>query len=53
MMDHFNSILFHKSVPANKQHTYQSITGIWIELIGGWNSEKAKTLRIQYILDSC
>ena len=24
-MEHFNSILFHKSGPANKQHTYQSI----------------------------
>ena len=25
VMGHFNSILFHKSGPANKQHTYQSI----------------------------
>ena len=24
-MEHLNSILFHKSGPANKQHTYQSI----------------------------
>jgi hypothetical protein len=24
-MEHFNSILFHKSGPANKQDTYQSI----------------------------
>jgi len=23
--EHFNSIFFHKSGPANKQHTYQSI----------------------------
>ena len=25
MMEHFNSILFHKSGPANKPHTYQSL----------------------------
>jgi hypothetical protein len=25
VMEHFNSILFHKSGPANRQHTYQSI----------------------------
>jgi hypothetical protein len=24
VMEHFNNILFHKSGPANKQHTYQS-----------------------------
>jgi hypothetical protein len=24
-MEHFNAILFHKSEPANKQHTNQSI----------------------------
>ena len=24
VMEHFSSILFHKSGPANKQHTYQS-----------------------------
>ena len=24
-LEHFNSILFHKSGPANKQHTYKSI----------------------------
>ena len=24
-MEHFNSILSHKSEPTNKQHTYQSI----------------------------
>ena len=26
VMEHFNSILFHKSGPANKQYTYQSIS---------------------------
>ena len=26
VMEHFNKILFHKSGPANKQHTNQSIT---------------------------
>ena len=26
VMEHFNSILFDKSGPANKQHSYQSIT---------------------------
>jgi hypothetical protein len=25
LMEHFNSILFRKSRPANKQHTYQSL----------------------------
>ena len=25
LMEHFNSILFHKSGPANKEHTYQSV----------------------------
>jgi hypothetical protein len=25
VMEHFNSTLFHKSGPANKQNTYQSI----------------------------
>jgi hypothetical protein len=25
VLEHFNSILFHKSGPANKQHTNQSI----------------------------
>jgi len=25
VMEHFNSILFHKSEPVNKRHTYQSI----------------------------
>ena len=28
VMEHFNGILFHKSGPANKQHTNQSIQGI-------------------------
>ena len=25
--EHFKSIIFHRSGPANKQHTYQSING--------------------------
>ena len=29
VMEHFNSILFHKSGPANKHHTYQSIKWLY------------------------
>ena len=30
VMEHFNSILLHKSGPANKQHTYREYTGILV-----------------------
>ena len=43
-MEHFNSILFHKSGPANKQHTYQSITLIFLEAVYDGKERKNKTI---------
>ena len=47
VMEHFNSILFHKSAPANKQHTSQSIRNPVTTVMHVWNqwAEEDRTQR--------
>ena len=45
-MEHFNSILFHKSEPADKQHTNQSIMGIDVLLVSWSGLEEENAVQM-------